>query len=54
MREYVPPPPGGDAGSSRPVLLAFQDRNGDVEFVSIIDLMDECMTTWRTYCGSIC
>jgi hypothetical protein len=54
MREYVPPAPGSSTGGSRPVMLAFQDRKGSVEFVSIADLLNECMRAWREYCVSIC
>jgi hypothetical protein len=51
MREYVPPPPGGHAGRTRPSLLAFQNHAGQVEFRRIDELIDECLTTWQKFCG---
>ena len=52
MREYVPPPTRDGASGSRPTLLAFQDRDGHVEFVPIGQLLNDCMTVWRAFCST--
>jgi hypothetical protein len=52
MREYVPPLPGDSASGTRPTLLAFQDRDGYVEFVPIGELLNDCMTVWRDFCSA--
>jgi hypothetical protein len=52
MREYVPPLTGDSDGGTRPTVLAFQDRDGYVEFVPIGKLLHDCMTVWREFCST--
>jgi hypothetical protein len=54
MHEYVPPPVGQHEGaSSKPRLLAFENRDGEVEFACVDELMADCLVTWREFCATL-
>jgi len=53
IRAYVPPLPGSSTSGTRPTMLAFQDHDGYVRFVPIDELLRDCMTAWREFCGHL-
>jgi hypothetical protein len=56
LREYVPPPRPGDRdgmSNSRPSLLAFVDRQGNINYRRIDELMAECLAAWQTFCAGL-
>jgi hypothetical protein len=54
MHEYVSSPVGqSERASSRPRLLAFESRKGEVEFAYVDKLMADCLAAWQKFCATL-